>query len=303
MMTDASPEALALLARAKLNVSLRVLAREDGGFHSVETVLLRLELADRIELETAVEPGIHLEVTGDASVPTDDQNLCWRAVRALHEHAEREGGTRIRLQKRIPAGAGLGGGSADAAAVLRGLDELWGRPLDGSALLSLAGKLGSDVPFGLCDAPMVLAWERGRRMLPLEAPPSRPVLVVVPGFPIGAGEAYGWLAEDRAAGLTSPPGPCLHPGPAALSDWTALERMAVNDLEEVVFRRHPELAGFRDTLADLGAAIAILCGSGSCVAGLFRDVAARDRAAEAFRGVGGFSTLRTRTLGRDGPTG
>jgi 4-diphosphocytidyl-2-C-methyl-D-erythritol kinase len=303
MMTDASTEALALLAHAKLNVALRVLAREDSGFHSVETVLLRLELADRIEIETAVEAGIHLEVTGDTSVPADDRNLCWRAVRALREHVEREGGTRIRLQKRIPSGAGLGGGSADAAAVLRGLDELWGRPVDGSALMSLAGELGSDVPFGLCDSPMVLAWERGRRMLPLRAPSSRPVLVVVPGFPIGAGEAYGWLAEDRAAGLASPPGPCLHPGPAALSDWTVLERLAVNDLEEVVFRRHPELAQIRDTLTDLGAAIAILCGSGSCVAGLFRDVAARDRAAKAFHGVGGFRTLRTRTLGRDGPEG
>ena len=80
MTTDAFPEARVLLAHAKLNASLRVLAREEGGFHSVETILLRLELADRIELETTVEPGIHLEVTGDVSVPADDRNLCWRAA-------------------------------------------------------------------------------------------------------------------------------------------------------------------------------------------------------------------------------
>ena len=121
-MTDAPPDSLVLLAHAKLNVALRVLAREEGGFHSVETVLLRLELADRIELENTVEPGIRLEVTGDASVPEDDRNLCWRAARALHEHVEHEGGTRIRLLKKVPAGAGLGGGSADAAAVLSGLN-------------------------------------------------------------------------------------------------------------------------------------------------------------------------------------
>jgi len=303
MMSDASPGTLVLPAHAKLNVSLRVLAREESGFHSVETVLLRLELADRIELETTVEPGIHLEVTGDASVPADDRNLCWRAASALHQHAGREGGTRIRLHKNIPAGAGLGGGSADAAAVLRGLNEAWGRPLKGSALLSLAGELGSDVPFGLCGSPMVLAWERGRRMLPLAAPRSLPVLVVVPGYPIGAGEAYGWLAEDRTAGLVSPPGPCLHPGPAEFSNRSALESLAVNDLEEPVFRRHPELAEIRETLANLGAAIAILCGSGSCVAGVFRDAKARDRAAEELQGVDGLSALRTRTLERDGLVG
>ena len=302
-MTDVFSQPRVLRAHAKLTVSLRVLAREESGFHSVETVLLRLELADRIELETTGESGIRLEVTGDASVPADDRNLCWRAARALYDYVEREGGTRIRLEKNVPAGAGLGGGSADAAAVLRGLNEAWGRPLSGSALLGLAGELGSDVPFGLCDAPMVLAWERGRRMLPLEAPPSMPVLVVVPAYPIGAGDAYGWLAEDRAAGLVSPPGPCLHPGPAEFSNRSALERLAVNDLEEPVFRRHPELAEIRDTLADLGAAIAILCGSGSCVAGVFRDTAARDRAADAVQGVDGLSVLRTRTLGRDGPAG
>ena len=140
-------------------------------------------------------------------------------------------------------------------------------------------------------------------MLPLEAPCSLPILVVVPGYPIGAGDAYGWLAEDRAAGLVSPPGPCLYPGPAEFSDWAALARLAVNDLEEPVFRRHPELAEIRDRLADLGAAIAILCGSGSCVAGVFREAAARDRAADVFHGVGGLSVIRTRTIGRGGSAG
>lgn len=299
MTTDPLPDPgpLVVLAHAKLNVSLRVLAREESGFHSIETILLRLELADRIELETTIDPGIRLEVTGDPAVPADTRNLCWQAAVALHRQVERAGGTRIRLDKRIPAGAGLGGGSADAAAVLLGLNELWENPLDGPTLLRLAGELGSDVPFGLCEAPMALAWERGRRLLPLESPFSRPVLIVVPGYPIGAGEAYGWLAADRAAGLVSLPGPCLHPGPAELAEWSVLERLAVNDLEPPVFRRYPELAEIRDTLADCGAESAVLCGSGSCVAGLFPDEAALEHAAEAFHGTEGRSTIRTRTLG------
>jgi 4-diphosphocytidyl-2-C-methyl-D-erythritol kinase len=270
-MPEPRPDAgsMSLLAHAKLNVWLRVLAREEGGYHSIETLMLRLELADRLELETTDEPGIRLEVRGGPEVPSDSTNLCWRAAEALRNALGHEGGARIRLEKSIPAGAGLGGGSADAAAVLRGFNGLWGNRLNSRALTRLAGELGSDVPFGLCETPMALAWERGRRLLPLEAPPSRPVLIVVPGYPIGAGEAYGWLAEDRAAGL---------------------------DLEEPVFRRHPDLAGIRDLLLDRGADVALLCGSGSCVAGLFSDESVLARAVESFHEAESLSTIRTRTL-------
>ena len=297
-MPEPRPDAgsMSLLAHAKLNVWLRVLAREEGGYHSIETLMLRLELADRLELETTDEPGIRLEVRGGPEVPSDSTNLCWRAAAALRNALGHEGGARIRLEKSIPAGAGLGGGSADAAAVLRGFNGLWGNRLNSRALTRLAGELGSDVPFGLCETPMALAWERGRRLLPLEAPPSRPVLIVVPGYPIGAGEAYGWLAEDRAAGLEVPPDPGLLPGPADLSEGSVLGRLAANDLEEPVFRRHPDLAGIRDLLLDRGADVALLCGSGSCVAGLFSDESVLARAVESFHEAESLSTIRTRTL-------
>lgn len=287
---------LRLPAHAKLNLWLRVLAREESGFHSIETLLLRLELADVVHLETKGEPGVSLAVTGDSTVPSDGSNLCWRAAEAMIREAGGGGGVRIRLEKNVPAGAGLGGGSADAAAVLLGLNRLWGDPLDGSALARLAGELGSDVPFGLCVARMALAWERGRRLLPLAAPASVPVLIVVPGFPISAGQAYAWLADDRAAGLCAPPGPAHIPPPEALADLSAVSRLAINDLQEPVFRRHPELSGVREALSDRGADVALLCGSGSCVAGLFRDAPSRDRAARSFEGAQGLSTISTRTL-------
>lgn len=294
---------MALLAHAKLNVSLRVLAREESGFHSIESILLRLELADRVGLETTADPGIRLVVTGDPDVPSDSDNLCWRAAEALQAEVGHVGGTLIRLEKRIPAGAGLGGGSADAAAVLRGLNELWGGMLDDPALVRLAGELGSDVPFGLCQAPMALAWERGRRLLPLVAPASRPVLILVPDYPIAAGQAYDWLAADRAAGLVDGPGPTLHPGPAELTRESVLDGLAINDLAEPVFRRHPDLAEMRDSLADCGAEIALLCGSGSCVAGVFRDESALAHAAQELRRIPGLSMIRTRTLAREKPPG
>jgi len=294
--TGASGHPLEVLAHAKLNLSLRVLAREESGFHSLETIFLRLELADRLEIETGAAPGIRLEVTGDASVPSDERNLAWRAASAVIRETGHQGGASIRLEKRIPSGAGLGGGSADAAAVLTGLNRLLGSPLAGATLVRMAGELGSDVPFAMCPSPMALGWERGRRLLPLPAPATRPVLIIDPGYPVAAGEAYGWLAADRAAGVATLPGAAHLPAAGELSDPGVLAGLAVNDLAGPVFRRHPDLARIRDALEDLGAAVAMLCGSGSCVAAVFEDDVARDRAARAFGGTDGVSTICTRTL-------
>lgn len=305
MMTDPTSSSTALAAHAKLNVSLRVLGREESGYHTIETVLLRLELADRLEIEIDAggEPAVRLRVTGDPSVPSGASNLCWQAADGLSRAVAYAGEVRIHLEKRIPTGAGLGGGSADAAVVLRALDQMLGNPLDEAALMGLAGEIGSDVPFGLCESPMALAWGRGTRLFPLDAPAPRPVLIVVPDYPIGAGEAYAWLAEDRAAGISAPPGPGLLPRLAGLSDTATLDGMAANDLAGPVFRRHPDLAEIRDTLTDGGADVAILCGSGSCVAGLFSDESTLARAAESFRVVDGLSTIRTRTLGAPAASG
>lgn len=282
-------------AHAKLNIALRVLAREESGFHSIETLLLRLELADRLEIEETGDERVDVEVLGDPEVPADSSNLCVRAAEAIRRTVGRRSGVRIRLEKRIPAGAGLGGGSSDAAAVLRYLNERWGLPLDEGELVRLGGELGSDIPFFLCGSPMALAWERGRRLLPLTAPPSRPVLVLVPDYPIGAGDAYRWLAEARDAGSMSAPGPAVLPPSAAFSEWTCLKSIARNDLERAVFDRHPDLARLCDALREEGAEIAALCGSGSCVAGVFRDVSGLESAAGRFEGQEGLSLIRTRT--------
>ncbi|MGH7541852.1 MAG: hypothetical protein ACRELC_12715, partial [Gemmatimonadota bacterium] len=173
-----------LPARAKVNLRLLVFERDETGYHGLETIFARLDLHDRVRVEPASE-GISLEVTGEAAagVPTGAENLCWRAARAYLEVSPHgPGGARIRLDKRVPAGAGLGGGSADAAAVLRALDRASRCPLGERGLLRLAGELGSDVPFALLDVPMALGWERGRRLLPLQPPRPLPGLVVVPPF-------------------------------------------------------------------------------------------------------------------------
>ncbi len=288
-------------AHAKLNLTLRVLGREDSGFHSIETIFIRLALADEVSVEVGPEPGIRLTVEGDPGVPDGAENLCWRAAELLFAELDAAPGVHIRLVKRIPAAAGLGGGSADAAAVLRVLADRVEARIPESRLIELAGELGSDVPFGLCRSPMALAWERGRRLVPLPPPEARAVLILDPAEPITAAGAYGWLAEDRASGVTTAPSAAVLPEAVDLSTWDTLETLAHNDLEGAVFRRRPALRSLRDALRDGGADLAVLCGSGSCVAGIFRSEALRDAVAADLASVTGVRVIRTTTL--DGPAG
>ncbi|HSJ05247.1 MAG TPA: hypothetical protein VK936_01010, partial [Longimicrobiales bacterium] len=192
-----------VLAHAKINVGLAVLARESGGFHQIETVFCRLELADEIEITTGGD-GLRFSVAAPPEDPgpppdlgPDDANLAWRAAIAFREATGRAPDLAIRLIKRIPAGGGLGGGSSDAAAVLAELNRIEGSPVPPDGLLRLGGGLGSDVPFFLSGAPFVLAWGRGTRMLPLPPLPSAPVLLAVPPMGVSTPEAYAALAATR----------------------------------------------------------------------------------------------------------
>lgn len=293
-----------LRAHAKANLFLRVLDRRPDGYHDLETLFVRLGLADTVELElTGKGSGIRLAVEGSGvgRVPGGRENLCWRAAERYCEEAGVDSGLAIRLVKRIPAGAGLGGGSADAAAVLRGLQELHGGPLPDSRIHEIAEELGSDVPFALLDCPAALGRGRGERLVPVPAPPPRPALLVLPRRPVSTAEAYGWLDEDRAAergegGASRAEGPAAalereesgrgSPLPARdeLADWGAIRELAVNDFEGPVFRRHPELAALRDALAEGAVGPVLLCGSGSALLAVHEDASARDAAGERLGG-------------------
>ncbi len=233
-----------------------------------------LSLADELELAVG-EPGIQLEVSG-AEVGPPERNLAYRAAVAFHEAAGLPGAVEIRLAKRIPAGAGLGGGSSDAAATLLALNEAHGNPLDTATLLRLGAALGSDVPFFLSGAALALVWGRGERILPMPPPPPAPVLLAVPPFEIATVDAYRALDRGRGA----PAGPVPRAIQLAdLGSWSGLAAGAVNDFEPVLFPRHPELAGLRDTLASAGARLARLTGSGSAVFGIFESAEQRRAAA------------------------
>lgn len=288
MSAGAQAGAARVAAQAKINLSLRILAREQSGYHQLETLFLRVETADVVTVRIG-SSGRALDV-GTADLGPSDRNLALRAAIAYQEVAEWPSGFEIRLEKVIPIGAGLGGGSADAGAVLRALNALAPRPLPRHALLAIGGVLGADVPFLTMEAPFALAWGRGDRLLELPPPPAREMLIVVPPFTVATAEAYGWVTPEGYA-------PRIEPRALRVADlqgWAALDRIACNDFEAAVTERHPLVKEITGVLRARGAAVAQLTGSGSAVIGLFDARADLDGVAAAVEG----SVIATHTAER-----
>ena len=290
-------------APAKVNLFLRVLARADDGYHQLETLYGALDLADTVTVGLR-EGGVELRVEG-ADLGAPEENLAHRAARAFLDHVG-SGGTEVALEKRIPPRAGLGGGSSDAAAVLRGLNRLHGEALDPGQLVELGGTLGADVPFFLAPTPLALGWGRGDRLLALPPLPSRPVLLVLPEEGIGTADAYARLAEARegegatisTGGASAEPSGSAAPlTPEGLSSWEAVAVRAANDFHDTVFRDRPDLAALHGALLELEPELALLSGSGSALFAVFRGDAEARRAREALTdGVRNARLVLTRTL-------
>ncbi len=255
-----------LLAPAKVNLFLRILAQERSGYHQLETLFCRLKFGDTLELERAAR-GIDLEVEGGEIGPPEE-NLAHRAARAFLEASGHPAGVRILLRKRVPVGAGLGGGSSDAGATLLGLAKLFPGAVAGEDLLDIAGSLGSDVPFFLTECPMAVAWGRGDRIRPLPTLPEAPVLLALPPLEIPTSWAYGRLAAERTE--NPPPMRPMLFSQESLSSWDRVAELAENDFEAVMFREHPSLERIRDAIADAGSFLTLLSGSGAAIFGLFR---------------------------------
>lgn len=268
------------LAQAKVNLSLRILAREASGFHQIETVFQRLALADAVTVRETDGRSLDVrfaEGARDVDLGPVEQNLAWRAAEAYAAVAGAPRGWAIEIEKRIPVGGGLGGGSADAAAVLRALDALAARPLGTAALVDIAARLGADVAFLASDSELALAWGRGERMLDLPPLAAAPVQLVVPDFGVNTGQAYAALAAHRAAGHLS--AGAAWRSPRSLGSWSAVAADAVNDFEPVVFEQHPELATVRAKLgAQPQAVLALMSGSGSTIFAVLEQGAVAPRA-------------------------
>ena len=283
---------LTVRAHAKVNLDLRVLGVRADGYHELRTVFQTIELHDT--LVCAEKPGPFTLKCRTPGVPLDASNLVWRAAAALWTALGRAGETRdaeIQIDKKIPIEAGLGGGSADAAAALMALGRLWGgAPM--TLLREIGATIGADVPFFLSGG-TALGLGRGEEIYPLVDLPPHYVVIVRPPFGVSTAEAYGWYDEDRASGQRDENREFQQlPVP-----WPSRAAQMVNDLEPPVIRRHQEISGLKVQLREAGASAAAMSGSGSAVFGLFRSRALAERAVKPLS-RNGAKALVTRTLSR-----
>jgi 4-diphosphocytidyl-2-C-methyl-D-erythritol kinase len=266
--------AVHLPAHAKLNLFLRVLAREGDGYHGLETLFCLIDLADELRAERREGRGVTVEVEGAEVGPPAD-NLAVRGAAAVLSATGDRFAVHLTLTKRIPPRAGLGGGSSDAAAALLAVNRLAGDAVPRHELLQFAAKLGSDVPFFLGGGPLALAWGHGERLLRLPALPSAPVLLLTPPIPIPTAEAYRWVDEARqSAGRRG----AVALEPDALSTWGDIGRMAGNDFESAVFGRHGEIRAAFEALARTGPLVCRMTGSGATLFAVYRSARDRDDA-------------------------
>lgn len=237
---------------AKINLWLRVLGKRSDGFHEVQTRLCRLALGDTVELEHCGK-GTQVSLTcSDPTVPLDESNLAMRALRAFENRTGKQSSWRLHLEKKIPAGAGLGGGSSNAATVLKGANQLKGSPLSLAQLIELAAQIGSDVPCFLLDTPAADGAGRGEQVTPAEFPWNLPLVLIKPPFPIPTPWAYKRWAESKEI-----PGILYAP---QLCPWGAM----VNDLERPVFEKFILLPTMKNWLLEHSEVrAALMSGSGS----------------------------------------
>jgi len=267
-----------LVAHAKLNLLLHVFDRRPDGYHEIGTWYVRLALGDDVMVRVA--PGGRSIDCRGADVGPPERNLALRAADAYAGAARWPDGFAIEIDKRIPVGGGLGGGSADAAAVLRALDALAPAPLGTARLAAIGARLGSDIPYLVSTHPVAFATGRGEFLKPMPSLGEAHVALVCPPFGVATADAYAWLDADRAAAGWQP----TPAGYGNFRGWTSFPRDPSNDLESPVSRRHPEIARYIQGLRDAGAQSAGMSGSGSTVFGVFDsapDAASLERSVNA----------------------
>lgn len=253
-----------LLAPAKINLSFRIRHRRDDGFHEIETLMAPISLHDEIEITRGVSGNEVIFTCDDPSLPTGDDNLVVKAARLFLAAAGVQGGVNVGLKKRIPHGAGLGGGSSDAASTLLGLNQIFATDFDVTQLTQMAAQLGSDVPFFIHRSAAICRG-RGELVEPTALPQQLPLLLIKPPFGVPTPWAYSrWREAKEMTGI------CYE---AQEHNGTTF----VNDLERPVFEKYAFLAQMKMwLLKQPEVRAAMLSGSGSTVLAVLHESAAAD---------------------------
>ncbi|MEE2876262.1 MAG: 4-(cytidine 5'-diphospho)-2-C-methyl-D-erythritol kinase [Candidatus Neomarinimicrobiota bacterium] len=268
--------ALTAYARAKINIGLKITGQREDGYHTLETIFQEISLTDEITLDIGV--GESTFTSSDPSLPLDGTNLCMKAVKAVEREVDHELGVSVHLEKRIPVAAGLGGGSSDAAAVLKGLNTLFDLKLSPDRMKAVAVSLGADVPFFL-DGGCQYATGIGDQLVPVTLPPIGVVLLVLPPERVSTKWAYGEVKNALSCGFSSGNFPA--PLGSRIS-WDSAGVLFENDFESLVFQTYPEVGDLKRRLISAGADFASLSGSGSTVFGIFEDHVVAEHARQQF---------------------
>ncbi|NIO16755.1 MAG: 4-(cytidine 5'-diphospho)-2-C-methyl-D-erythritol kinase [Deltaproteobacteria bacterium] len=269
-----------ILAPAKINLYLYVLHRRSDGYHEIVSLMVPVSLFDLISISQK-QRGIEVSCDGNFKVPEGEENIAFRAADLFFQHYSLSGGVKIEIDKNIPVSSGLGGGSSDAAAVLKGLSLLFLGEMRAGDLMGLAPEIGSDVPFFIFPGPSVVAG-RGEKVKKIRFGKRFHVLIVKPDVSVSTKAAYRML--DRGG----EPVVFDCPQPDMINSLGDLEGFLRNDFEDVIFQRYPELGVVKERLLALGAGAALLSGSGSSVFGLYERKEDGERAQKDFDGNEGF---------------
>ncbi|MBT3216801.1 MAG: 4-(cytidine 5'-diphospho)-2-C-methyl-D-erythritol kinase [Candidatus Marinimicrobia bacterium] len=253
---------LSFLARAKVNIGLKILRRREDGYHTISTLFQEMDFHDTIHI--SMESSAFSLTTNSPSIPTDETNICYKAWKTLKDTYPKVGGISIYIDKQIPVGSGLGGGSSNAAAVVKGLNKLYHIGLTKENLNKLAVKIGSDVPFFICGGTQV-GDGVGEKLTPIQQKIRGTYLLVVPSFTISTSWAYGQVKNSlENKNQTTNFADLLEREPIPF-------KLFENEFEDVVIPAYPEIGDIKSRMIASGAVFASLSGSGSTVFGIFSD--------------------------------
>jgi 4-diphosphocytidyl-2-C-methyl-D-erythritol kinase len=288
-----SSRQVSVSAPAKVNLILRILDKRPDGYHNLWSIMQSVDLKDEILLRLGSQPA-RIELTCDhPHVPVGPDNLVYRAAALVLERARLDHGLHIVLRKRIPMGAGLGGGSSDAAATILGLNCLFDLEWSPQQMAEVGGSLGSDIPFFFF-APCAKVGGRGDLVSPLELIGRRTLLLVNPGFGVETKWAYQTLADTRTS-ISTMGKALVDLNRQSSVSWEALRPLMGNDFEDVVFPRYPLLREIKQALLSHGAESAFLSGTGATVFGIFESLPEATRAGNLFSGRSGWQTVAAET--------
>jgi 4-diphosphocytidyl-2-C-methyl-D-erythritol kinase len=299
-------KSLSVRSFAKLNLFLDVICKRKDGYHNIETVFQSVNLHDELILEL-LPSGLRI-TCDDPSIPSDSTNLAAKAFFAIRDVLNYRGGISIQIRKKIPAGAGLGGGSSNAAAVLKGMNRLLDGQLPGQKMHELAGQLGADVPFFLSGG-LAAGWGKGEKLLPL---PSLPESHLVVALPVGVSISTAFMYRKVSAPECSAPPPetfsgcgerlkgfveAVYPS-VSLASNASVFHFLYNELEEAAFRYFPEVAFLKKAMLKSGALEALMSGSGSAVFGFAEGAKEAESIRQRLESGGGYRcfVVSTKTL-------